>query len=261
MLKMMIEDLIRFTPLWAPEDEGGSGGEGGDSGSADDATDAGENSDGGDTGADIAITGGDASESEDDADTNDGGTADGEDNTDGEDGDTSGDDSNEDDAEGGEGYDDFELPEGMEVDTEMLEALTPQMREAGLTQEQAQAMVSAYAEKVAERAQEDAAAINNLWAQWKAAAKQDEEIGGDNWDATVEASNAAVRELASKEFVDEILVQQGMGNHPEMIRFMNRVAKHVLDDSVITGEQTDTSNTVSTEEAWYGETTPKTKKG
>jgi len=266
MLKMMIEDLIRFTPLWAPEGEEGSGGDGGDTG---DAGDAGGDSSGGDAGAGVAVDGGDAKDGDDNADTDDGGTAEGEDNTDGEDGDKSGDDTDdqdgddagEGDEDSGEGYDDFELPDGMEVDTELLEALAPQMKEAGLSQEQAQAMVSAYAEKVAERAEQDAAAINELWSGWLNTAKQDKEIGGDKFDTSVDNANAAVRELASKEFVDEVLVQQGLGNHPEMIRFLNRVASHVLEDQVITGEQTDTSDTVSAEEAWYGETTPKTKKG
>lgn len=260
MLKMMFEDWLKFRPLYEKPDEGS----GGDDGASDDTSD--DDTSDGDADDDAADTDGD------DGVALDGGTAESDDNSDEDgDGDESGDDDSDDDADDDadededddapEAYDDFELPEGLEVDELMLETMTPILRDLELDQEQAQKLVTAYSEMKLEEAKASVEAIKKLFGGWKETAKKDKEIGGANWDKSVAAANAMIREFGTKEFIDDVMVAQGIGNHPEMIRILSRVAVKVLDDEVITGEQTDTSTEVSDEEAWYGATTPKTKKG
>jgi len=270
---MLIEDLIaRYTrPLYEGEQEGGSA-----------AVDGGGAEGGENTGGDAGAGGDGAAEETGTKDgapsvAVDGGTAEGEDNTDGDgtseqsggdtadgakDGDGEEGDKGDKDGEGDEtSYEPFDIPEGLEVDETMLDSVTPIMRELGLEQEQAQKLVSAYADVVQQQAEAQAAAIKETFEGWVETAKKDPEIGGDKWDQTVERANAVLRKLGTKELIDDVIVGNGMGNHPEVIRLLNRAADELLSDEAPTGKQTDASGPVALESAWYGDTTPSAKKG
>lgn len=266
---MKIEDIIRrfAQPVWAPEGETGAGDTGGDAGAGGDDASA-----TGDQGAKGSVLDGGTAKSDDNASGEDTGDKSGEGESSDDKAkvdDKSVDDKSEDtkddegkDDEGDEtSYEEFKVPEGLEIDQTMLDAMTPVMREAGLDQTQAQAVVDAYSEVVQKQAEDSARAIDDMFQGWVESAKKDEEIGGDKWDATVDQANAVIRQFGTKELIDDVLNGQGVGNHPEVIRFMSRVAKHVLDDKAPTGEQTDTSAPASKETSWYGETTPNAKKG
>jgi hypothetical protein len=257
----LVSDMLRKHRVYAPEDGTGTGG--------------GEGGEGGENTADD--TAGDETPAGDDTDTDDGivlggDTAEGDDTP----GESDGDDSKDDDADGkendAESEDESEgapdeydftdvLPEGFEIDAALLEAVTPAMRELNLTQKQANTLTAAYAEARKAEAEASVQAVKDTLSGWKADAKADKEIGGGNWDASVQVGNAVIRQFGTPELIKDVLVGQGIGNHPEMIRFMSRVGKAVGDDTLNTGEQTDTSDAVPQEQRWYGNTTPTTKKG
>lgn len=271
---MLIEDMIkRYTmPLFEGEQEGGaSAANGGGEGGENTGGDAGAGGDGAtdETGTEGARPGA----------AIDGGTAASEDNTDGTGtSDESGGDTTDGDTEDGDGgdkegeekggqegddvtYEPFDIPEGLEVDEQMLDSVTPVMKELGLEQEQAQKMVSAYADIVQQQAEAQADLIKQTFEGWVETAKKDPEIGGDKWQATVDKANAVIRKIGTKELIDDVLVGNGMGNHPEVIRVFARIADDVLSDEAPTGKQTDASGPVSPESDWYGDTTPSAKKG
>lgn len=190
----------------------------------------------------------------------DGGTAEGQDNS-GEDKD-SGEDGGEEPVVPEEYvYDGVELPEGVDLDPTMTEAMNPVFKELGLTQEQANALVSTYAGQVSQQALDQAKAIEQMVHGWVDTAKSDKEIGHNNWQGSVDAANAVIRKFGTPELVQDVMVNQGMGNHPEVIRLLARIGKSVGDDKFITGVETDTSPDQPAEARWYGDTTPTSKKG
>lgn len=250
-------------PVFAPAGEDGAGAEG----------EAGETNTGGDAGADtdtgIASAdnqgeqGGDAP----DAVLN-GGTAEGQDNP-GE-GKGEGDDSDGEDegkTEDGEAEvpDEYDftqaMPEGMEMDQGLAEAVTPVFKDLGLTQDQAVALTEAYAGHIQTMADQQAQQINDMVAGWVDTAKADKEIGHAAWKESVDSANKVIREFGTPELVNDVLVQQGMGNHPEVIRLLARIGKAVGDDSLVTGTETDTGEVAPKENLWYGDTTPTSKRG
>jgi hypothetical protein len=129
---------------------------------------------------------------------------------------------------------DLKMPDGVEVDTELLAAIAPQFKEAGLTQGQAQKLADAYAKIIQDRATK----ANESWAEtvskWVDDAKADKDIGGDKWDATVAAAQRAVDKLGTPA-LKEYLNASGGGNHPELIRFMSKVGALVREDNPASG--------------------------
>jgi hypothetical protein len=261
---MNIRDMIRMQPFWAPPDEGGSGdtpsGDTGDEATGDDAggTDAdlsGGTGDGDEKsaaapdavlGAGAAVTGDADAPKDDDASDKDAGKDDA-----GDDKPKEGDDAVPEEYQ-------FEMPEGMELDTTMAEAMSPLFKEIGITQGQANQLVAAYSGQIGAKAEADASQFVNRVTEWTNAAQADPEIGNERWDQTVAISNQALQKLGTPELT-VALAETGMSNHPEMIRFMTRVASAIGEDAFVPGDTVDTSD-VPTEVSWYGKTTPTTKR-
>ena len=137
-------------------------------------------------------------------------------------------------AEGGQAlppdtYADFAMPEGITVDNVMLEAATPIFKEIGLTQEQAQKLVDFQAGQVqagSERQNDD---FNQMMGQWQKDSQNDSEFGGDNFDENIAIAQSAVDKFGTPE-LKQLLSDHGVGNHPEMIRFMVKVGKLTQED-------------------------------
>lgn len=129
---------------------------------------------------------------------------------------------------------DLKLPDGVELDTELMAVLGPKFSELKLTNSQAQQLAEAYTKTLQDRSQK----AGNDWAgivsKWVDDAKSDPTIGGDNWDATVAASTRAVNKLGTPE-LKEYLNASGGGNHPELIRFMSKVGAMIREDNPARG--------------------------
>ena len=122
------------------------------------------------------------------------------------------------------------MPEGVELDQALLDDLGPEFKELGLTNSQAQKLADKFIasqQAKAEKAGENWSATITKWAD---DAKADKEIGGDKWDATVSASQRAVKTLGTPA-LREYLNASGGGNHPELIRFMAKVGAMIKEDS------------------------------
>lgn len=258
MLNQMFMDYLHRVAM-APADEGGAGG--GDGGEAPAGGDAAQGG--------VAIGGDAGGDGDDSGIAIGGGTAEGQDNPDGADdgdgkaaegGDAKGDDKAS-EAEAPETYTFDNLPEGMEVDATLAEAITPVFKELGLTQVQADLLTKAYAD-VQQKALEAADdAFEGMVAGWRKTAMKDPEIGGDRWSESVKMGNDLVAKFGDKQLVEEVLVAGGMGNHPAMIRFLRKVGAQFANDTVVPGTQVDTTGPADQAKTWYGNTTPDTKKG
>lgn len=124
---------------------------------------------------------------------------------------------------------DFTLPEGMAMDEKLAEAMSPVLKDLGLTRGQAQALAGA----LAAHRQAEAANGSREWADiqtgWIASAKKDAEIGGARWDASVATAQGALARFGTPG-LRTFLTESGGGNHPEVIRFMARVGSAIAED-------------------------------
>tara|TARA_R110002051_G_scaffold118355_1_gene192101 strand:- start:2602 stop:3234 length:633 start_codon:yes stop_codon:yes gene_type:complete len=137
-----------------------------------------------------------------------------------------------------EEYSVFDLPEDFSFNDETLSDYHTFAKENKLTQDQAQRGVDMVAKmKEAEMAQ---------WVEqqksWVEDAKSDTEYGGEKFDENISIAVKARDSFGTPEF-NKMLDSSGLGNHPEMIRFLNRVGKAISEDSVVVGGAKTTSKT------------------
>ena len=127
-------------------------------------------------------------------------------------------------------------PEGLTIDADLLAEATPIFKEAGLSNDQAQAILPA-AKSLMEKTQQATIQTmidggNQQRKSWLDAAKADEQIGGNKWDASLDSAGKALDALGHPEGSEfrTALNETGFGNHPEMIRIFARLGQMVGED-------------------------------
>lgn len=118
-----------------------------------------------------------------------------------------------------EAYEDYQIPEGMEYDKEYAGRFNEVARELNLTQDQAQKLVSFYAQNA--KAAFDTQ-LNQV-ADWTAESLKTHGQEG------VEAANRALGRVADPEFV-KYLQQTGLGSHPQMIATFKNIYNMIGED-------------------------------
>lgn len=126
------------------------------------------------------------------------------------------------------------MPEGVELDAELLDAVSSDLKAKGYTRREAQSLADKFIKVQQEREMKRAADWADTIQKWADDAKADKEIGGDKWEATVVASRRAVDRLGTPA-LKEYLNATGGGNHPELIRFMAKVGAMIKEDNPPTG--------------------------
>jgi hypothetical protein len=131
----------------------------------------------------------------------------------------------------------LQFSDGFVGDPATLEAATPVLKELGLSNDQAQALVpllETHTSRVLEAAQQaQAEMINAERSNWLTNAKADAEIGGEKWDTTIVAAAKGLDGLGFPKGspLRDLLDASGLGNHPEMIRAWSRVGEKISEDS------------------------------
>ncbi|MBB3558752.1 hypothetical protein FHX06_000049 [Rhizobium sp. BK512] len=122
------------------------------------------------------------------------------------------------------------MPEGIEVDQELIDALGPDFHTLGLTNRQAQQLADRFIEIQGRRGK----AAGEAWAGrvqgWADEARKDREIGGAKWTGTVGSAQRALSRLGTPA-LREYLNSSGGGNHPEMIRIFAKVGSMIQEDN------------------------------
>ena len=98
-----------------------------------------------------------------------------------------------------------------------------------MTQEQAQKLVDLEAERNQASYQAQVDAFNQLKEEWAEQSKNDKEYGGDKFDESIALAKNAVDKFGSPG-LKQLLEEHGVGNHPEVIRFMVNVGKLTGED-------------------------------
>jgi hypothetical protein len=123
---------------------------------------------------------------------------------------------------------DLKMPEGVEIDQALLDALGPEFKEFGLTTKQAQKLADKFVESQQAKAKQQAETWGKTVSGWAEEAKADEEIGGDKWSDTVKHATSAIDKYgtpALKEYLDST----GGGNHPEVIRLASKLGARIAE--------------------------------
>ena len=126
-------------------------------------------------------------------------------------------------------YADFAMPEGIEVDAAVLEEALPVFKELGLTQDAAQKLVDFQAARVQAEGQKQVDAFTQLKQDWHDQSVNDSEFGGDAFAENVALAQAALNNFGTPE-LKQLMEDYGVGNHPEMLRFMIKVGKLTAED-------------------------------
>ena len=127
-------------------------------------------------------------------------------------------------------YSDFSMPEGMELDTELLNEFKPLAKELGLDLTKAQQLVDLGSKLATKMQQQSIDGWKKQTSEWADQAKADKEIGGKDFDANLGVALAAVDKFGTPE-LKAILDESGFGNHPEVVKFMYRVGKAISSDT------------------------------
>lgn len=150
---------------------------------------------------------------------------------------------------------DLKLPDGSALEASHLETTATFAKELGLSNEHAQKLAERESSIVNEH-------VDSLMSQHQAQVKQwaddvraDKEIGGSHLESSVNAARKVLQRFGNAELTQE-LEKSGMGNHPEVIRFLSKVGKAMAEDQP-GGGATPATNRISTADALFP-TTAKT---
>ncbi len=120
----------------------------------------------------------------------------------------------------------LDLPKGMEIDDELSAMAGPRMAEANMSQNQANAVAGVLTD-MRKKQIEDWHQTNR---DWQNSVKSDREIGGDNLQSSIQASEKFLDEFGTQELRD-YLISSGGGNHPEIIRAFARAGQALAEDN------------------------------
>lgn len=151
------------------------------------------------------------------------------------------------------------LPEGSELGAQAVERTTALAKTLGLSSDHAQkALEFAHAEVAAYRQSLEAESAKMRHETWVAETMADPEIGGAKF-AQTNLDAAAARKAGMNPAFDAMLIETGLGNHPEMVRFCAYFGRMLRGDTTfIRGEQPAPQPVErTTAEVLYGGTTPK----
>lgn len=149
-----------------------------------------------------------------------------------------------------EAYEDFTLPEGMEMDADVLGEFKSLAKELNIPQAKAQQLIDFQTQLATKQAEQYQAAVTKQSQEWAAAIKNDPEIGGENYDKSV-ASAIKVIQSFGDPALTELLNTSGLGNHPALFKFCHRISAAISEDKfVLPGSQTDAPKEMSIVDAF-----------
>lgn len=157
---------------------------------------------------------------------------------------------------------DLKAPEGMEFDTEAFAKVEPILRKLDLSGPAAQELVNAYAGEVIPLLQERAATAAQARTeeanvayrkQLADEARADPEIGGAKFNETIDLVASTWERFGIKkgEGFRQLLDDSGLGNHPDMLRFLARVGKATGEGSFVPSDAAAATKRKSDAEVFY----------
>lgn len=123
----------------------------------------------------------------------------------------------------------FKAIDGKEFDPEVLTTFSDVAKELDMPQEAAQKMLDKLAPKIQERQMQQLEAVRSEWAQ---SSQNDKEFGGEALKENLAVAKKSLDAFGSPE-LRSLLEVSGLGNHPEIIRFMFKAGKAISEDRYV----------------------------
>lgn len=133
-----------------------------------------------------------------------------------------------------EAYEDFKVPEGVALDTEVTTEFKTLAKELDLSQENAQKLTDLATKLSAKHQGQMADVLKQAAADWTQAAQTDKEFGGEKLNENLSVAKKARDTFGTPELT-QLLDESGLGNHPEVIRFFYRTGKAISEDGFVPG--------------------------
>jgi hypothetical protein len=140
----------------------------------------------------------------------------------------------------------FEAPEDFEISEEVqskLDAFGETAKEMGLSQDQYQKLVEYDIQRGQAAIEASATQYAERVESWAEATRTDKELGGESLKENLAIAKSAIDAFGSDELRKLISAPSaknpdglGLGNHPELIRFMCRVGRSIGEDRLIEGD-------------------------
>src|SRR5690554_3998321 len=146
-------------------------------------------------------------------------------------------------------YADFTLPEGTEIDADVMTEFKGLAKELGITQEAAQKLIDLQASMEQKRAETLQQMVADQSQQWANQVKNDPEIGGENYDQSVALAVKTIETFGSPK-LRTLLNDSGLGNHPELVKFCHRIGKAISEDKLVMGGTQNSSGEMSIVDAF-----------
>lgn len=123
-------------------------------------------------------------------------------------------------------YEEFTLPEGVQLEAEKLDKFKEVAASLGLQQEGAQQLVDMYASEIKELAEAPYKAWFELQKTWQNEIKSDPEIGGANLERNLAQTKAGLNAVLGQDAAKfyEALNMTGAGNNPAIVKAMIKLA-------------------------------------
>ena len=130
-------------------------------------------------------------------------------------------------------FDDFILPDGMDTDHEALDRFKVIAKNVGLSQDEAQRLVTFYCEQIA--------ALLSRWVRqheskvmdWQKQSRLDRELAGNGgFDRNLSIAKKAVERFGGEK-LSAALADTGAGSHPEILRCFYRIGKALSEDGFV----------------------------
>ena len=132
-----------------------------------------------------------------------------------------------------EKYADFTLPEGMAMDKTLAEKATAEFKALGLSQDQAQKLVTLQAESAKAYADAAMSEFTKQVDTWKQDTKKQY---GEKYNDEVAVAAQAINRFGSPE-LRAVLNETGLGNHPELVKFFVQVGHAIKEDNPVDGQR------------------------
>jgi len=126
---------------------------------------------------------------------------------------------------------DFKDPQGREYDNEILAKFSDAAKNLNLTNEQAQGFLN---EMGAVLETKMAAQLKSVRQAWAESSTTDKEFGGDKLSENMSVAKKALDAFGT-DSLRSLLNESGLGNHPEIIRFMYRAGRAISQDTMVNG--------------------------
>lgn len=154
-------------------------------------------------------------------------------------------------------YEEINMPDGMELDTELTEKFNVIAKKYNMSQAGANELIALAVELTTKTGNGLQDAINSYRSQqleeYKKALNDDKEIGGAKLEQTLKIANTAYKHFVPQE-TDEVLRNAGLTINPSIIKMFHSIGQQMKNDSIFQS-RTPIVSELSPAEILYGKTT------